>query len=156
MFRRLVRFGSFLACWRQANVSLTPKCSPSSLLPITDRFPITSLLSEVFERLLSVRLGQFMERSGVFPTTHFVYRKGMGTSPYLRCTFVGVPYTAKCIGDWALETRIVQLDFSAAFVGVNNQGILCKLGSCGYWRFCVVYIDTVTSAGRYFLRFICI
>ena len=30
---------------------------------------ITSVLSKVFERLLSVRLGRFMKRSGVLPTT---------------------------------------------------------------------------------------
>ena len=30
-------------------------------------------------RLESVRLGRFMERSGVLPTTQFAYRKGPGT-----------------------------------------------------------------------------
>ena len=40
------------------------------LLPIS----ITSVLSKVFERLESVRLGRFMERSGVLPTTKFAYR----------------------------------------------------------------------------------
>ena len=39
------------------------------LLPITDRFPcIISVVSKVFERLVSVRLGRFMERMGVLPT----------------------------------------------------------------------------------------
>ena len=33
----------------------------------------------VFERLVSVRLGLFMERSGVLPTTLFAYWKGLGT-----------------------------------------------------------------------------
>ena len=33
----------------------------------------------VFERLVSVRLGRFMDRSGVLPTTQFAYRKGNGT-----------------------------------------------------------------------------
>ena len=44
-------------------------------------------------------------------------------SGYLCLTFVSVPYTAKCIGEWA-EARIVQIDFSAAFDMVNRQGIL--------------------------------
>ena len=39
VFQRLVRLGSFLACWKQANVTPIPKGPPSSLLPITDRFP---------------------------------------------------------------------------------------------------------------------
>ena len=30
VFRRLVRLGSFPACWRQANVTPIPKCPPSS------------------------------------------------------------------------------------------------------------------------------
>ena len=59
---------------------------------------MTSELSKVFDGLLSVRLGRFMERSGVVPTTQFAYRKGMGTcdGPFKR-----VGFTAKCIGEWA-------------------------------------------------------
>ena len=30
VFRRLVRLGSFPACWRQANGTQIPKCPPSS------------------------------------------------------------------------------------------------------------------------------
>ena len=30
VFRRRVRLGSFLACWRQANITPIPKCPPSS------------------------------------------------------------------------------------------------------------------------------
>ena len=37
------------------------------------------------------------------------------------------------------EARIVPIDFSAALVRVNRLGILG-----GYWRFCLVYIDTVS------------
>ena len=40
---------------------------------------ITSVLSKVFERVVSVRLGRFIERSGVLPTTLCAYRKGLGT-----------------------------------------------------------------------------
>ena len=51
---------------------------------------------------------------------------------YLCCSFVRVPYTAKCIGDWdGRETRIVHLDFSAAFGRANYQGILYRLCSVG-------------------------
>ena len=61
VFRRLVRLGSFLACWRQANVTPIPKGSPSSSVANYRPISITSLLSKVFERLVSVRLGRFME-----------------------------------------------------------------------------------------------
>ena len=38
VFWRLVRLGSFPACWRQANVTPIPKGPPSPLLPTTDLF----------------------------------------------------------------------------------------------------------------------
>ena len=46
---------------------------------------ITSVLSKMFERLVSVRVGRFVERSGVLPITQFAYRKGLGTSDALLC-----------------------------------------------------------------------
>ena len=64
MFRRLVRLGSFPACWRQANVSHVPKGPPSSSVTNYSPISITSVLSKVFERLVSVRLRRFMESSG--------------------------------------------------------------------------------------------
>ena len=69
VFRRLVRLGSFPACWRQANVTPIPKGSPSSSVANYRPISITSVLSKAFERLVPVRLGRFMERSGVLPTT---------------------------------------------------------------------------------------
>ena len=85
VFRRLVRLGNFPACWRQANVPIIPKGPPSS--SVTNYLPIsiTSVLSKVFERLVSVRLGRFVEHSGVLPTTQFAYRKGLGTCDALLC-----------------------------------------------------------------------
>ena len=98
MFRRLVRLGSFPACWRQANVTPILEGSPSSSVANYRSISITSVLSKVFERLVSVRLGGFMERSGVLLTTKFAYRKGLGTCDALLC----LPYTAECIGEWAV------------------------------------------------------
>ena len=66
MFRRLVRLGSFPACWRQANVTPIPKGPPSSSVANYRPICITSVLSKVIERLVSVRLGRFVESSGVF------------------------------------------------------------------------------------------
>ena len=97
------------------------------LLPITDQFKITSVLSKVFERLVSVRLGQFMERSGVLPTTQFAYRKGLGTCDSLLC----VSHTLQNALESGQEARIVQIDFSATFNRVNHLGILYKLCSVG-------------------------
>ena len=61
VFRRLLRLGSFPVCWREANVTPIPKGPPSSSVANYRQISITSVLSKVFERLVSVRLGRFME-----------------------------------------------------------------------------------------------
>ena len=83
--RRLVRLGSFPACWRQANVTPIPKGPPFSSVANYRPISITSVLSKVFERLVSVSLGQFTECSGALPTTQFAYQNGLGTCVALLC-----------------------------------------------------------------------
>ena len=68
VFRRLLRLGSFPVCWRVANVTPIPKCPPSSSVSNYKQISFTPILSKVFERLVSVRLGRFMEGRGVLPT----------------------------------------------------------------------------------------
>ena len=65
---------------------------------------------------MSVRLGRFMERGGVLPTTQFAYRKGLGTCDALLC----VSHTLQSALDSGQEVRIMQIDFSAAFDRVNH------------------------------------
>ena len=65
----------------------------------------------MFERLVSVHLGRFMEHSGVLPTTQFAYRIGLGTCDALLC----VSHTLQSALENLQEARIVQIDFSAAF-----------------------------------------
>ena len=88
---------------------------------------ITSVLSKVFERLASVRLGRFMKRSGVLPTTQFANRKGLGTCDALLC----VSHTLQSALESGQEAQIVQIDFSTAFDRINHLGILYKLYSVG-------------------------
>ena len=97
------------------------------LLPNYRPISITSVLSKVFERLVSLRLGRFMERSGVLPTTQFAYRKDLGTCDAL----LRMSHTMQGALESGQEARIVQIDFSAAFDRVNQQGILFKLCSVG-------------------------
>ena len=61
VFRRLLRLGRFPACWRQAIV--TPILKGPLSFSVADFRPIskTPVLSQVFERLVAVRLGRFME-----------------------------------------------------------------------------------------------
>ena len=77
--QRLVSLDSFPACWKHANVAPIPKGPTSYSVANYRPISITSVLSKVLECLVSVRLGQFMERSGVLPNTKFPFRKGLGT-----------------------------------------------------------------------------
>ena len=58
-----------------------------------------------------VRLGRFMERSDVLPTTQFAYRKGLGICDALLC----VSYTLQSALESGQEARIMQIDFSEDF-----------------------------------------
>ena len=127
VFRRLVSPGSFPPCWRQANVTPNPKAPPSSSVANYRPISITSILSKVFERLVSLRLGRFMERDGVLPTSKFAYQKGLGTCDALLC----VSHSLQSALESGQEARIVQIDFSASFDRVNLQGILYRLCSEG-------------------------
>ena len=116
VFRRLVHLGSFPACWRQANVTPIPKDPPSSSVANYQPISITSVLSKVFEHLVLVCLGRFMECSGVLPTTQFAYRKGLGTCDALLC----VSHTLQSALESGQEAQIVQIDFSVASDRVNH------------------------------------
>ena len=58
----------------RVSVSINAMIVLKTPLPITLPISITSVLSKVFERLVSVRHGRFMEHSGVLTTTQFAYR----------------------------------------------------------------------------------
>ena len=102
---------SFPDCWRQANLTRIPKGPPFSSVANYRPISKSSVLSKVFELLVSVRLGRFMERSGVLPTTQFAYRKGLGTCYALLC----VSHTLKSALESGQGAMIVQIDFSAAY-----------------------------------------
>ena len=140
VFRRLVRLTSFPACWRQANLPPIAKDPPSSSVANYKLISITSVLSKVFQRLVSVRLGRFMELGGVLPTTQFAYRKGLSTCGALLC----VSHTLQSALESGQEARIVQIDFSVAFDGVNHLGILYNLCSVGIGGSVLLYIDRVS------------
>ena len=127
VFQRLVHLGRFPVCWRLANVAPIPKGPPPSSVANYGKIFITSVMSKVFERLVSVRLGRIMVFSSVLPTTQFAYLKGLGTCDSLLCLF----YTLQGALESGKEARIVQIDFSGAFDRINNLGILYKLCSVG-------------------------
>ena len=124
---------------RQVNVTPIPKGIQSSSVANFRPIFITSVLSKVFVRLGSVRLGRFMEHSGALPTTQFAYWKGLGTYDPPLC----VSHALQSALESGQEARIVQIDFSAAIDRVNHQGILYKL--------CSVVIGSVLSLLTQFL-----
>ena len=112
---------------RQANVTPILKGPLSSFVANYQAISIISALSKVFERLVSVRLGRFMELTGVLPTTQFAHRKGLATCDALLC----VSHTLQSAFDSGQEAMIMQIGFSAAFDRVNHLGLLYKLCSVG-------------------------
>ena len=99
VFWWFVRPGSFTSCFRQANVTPILKGPLSSSIANNRLISTTSLLSDVFELLGDVRLGRFMECSGVLPTTQFVDQKGR--VPVMR--FWECPI--QCNAHWRLGKR---------------------------------------------------
>ena len=112
----------FPDCWRQANVTPIRKGPPSSSVANYRPIFIASVLFKVFECLMSVRLGRFMECSGMLPTTQFVYWQCLGTCVALWF----VSHSLQGALESGHEARIVQIEFIAAFDRVNHQGILYK------------------------------
>ena len=117
LFRWLVHLGSFPVCWRQANVTLIQKGPPSSFVANYRPISLTSVRSKVFERLVSVRLGRFMECSGVVPATQCAYRKALGSCDAL----LYLSQTLQSVLESGQEDRILLINFSAAFDRVNHQ-----------------------------------
>ena len=130
VFWQLVCLGSFPAWWRQANVTPIPKGPPSTSVANYRPISITAVLSKVFQHLVSVCLGRFMERSSVLPTTQFAYWKGLGTCDALLC----MSHTLQSALESGQEARIKQIDFRAGFDRVNRLSILYKLCSVGIGR----------------------
>ena len=73
--RRLIRLASFPAYWRQANVTPIPKGPPSSSVANYRPISITSVLSQVFERLVSVRTGVLWKAVVCFQPPSLLIRK---------------------------------------------------------------------------------
>ena len=137
MFRRLVRLGNFPSCWRQANVTPILKGPPFSSVANYRGISITSVLSTVFERLVSVRLGRFMECSGVLPTTQWLIGKvWLHVMHYCAC-----PIHCKVhlkVGRRLGSCRLISVQ---PLIGSTIRAFSIVL--CG-WRLFVVYTDTLS------------
>ena len=73
VFRPLVCLGSFPVCCHQNS----ERSNALFCCQLPTDFHKISIVSKVFERLVSVRLGRFKERGCVLPTAQFAYQKGL-------------------------------------------------------------------------------
>ena len=121
MFWPFVSVLSFSSCFVVvANVTRIP-LGPPSFSEVNYRS--ISFLTKVFERLASFRLGQFVECRSMLPTIQLANRKSLGICAALQC----VAHISQNALETGQKARIIQIDLSDAFVGVNHQGILPKL-----------------------------
>ena len=75
LFRRLLRSVEFLLEWWIADVTPVPKGPLSSLVCNYKLISITPVLFNVFEGLISLRFGHFLESSRVLPSHQYSYRR---------------------------------------------------------------------------------
>ena len=119
--------GEFPLEWRIADVTPIPKGPLSALVCNYRPISIIPVLSKVFERLIALRFGRFLERSGVLHSHQYSYRKRLGTCDAL--------LDIVCAGQLELdrggELALVQIDFSAGFDRVNHGGLVFKLREAG-------------------------
>ena len=126
ILRKLKRQGSFSNCWRSGNITPIPKGLTSSPSPNDYRpISITPILSKIFERLLAKRLALYLKP--YLPETQFGFRKGLGTSDALLL----LVHELQSALDQNYESRLVSLDFTAAFDTVNHKGLIFKMKSVG-------------------------
>ena len=85
----------------ETNVTPIPKGPPFSCVVNYRPISITSVLSKVFESMVSARLGRFLEPRGVLPTTQFAYRKGLGN-----CDALISACPIHCKVQWKLGRRL--------------------------------------------------
>ena len=91
------------------------------------RFRLHQFCQKVFERLIALRFGRFLERSGVLPSHQYSYRKRLGTCDAL----LDIVCAGQLELDRGEELTLVQIYFSAAFDRVNHGGLVFKLREAG-------------------------
>ena len=91
---------------------------PISILPV---------LSKVAEKLIFRPLYKYLESNGLLAKSQYAYRKQLGTCDAL----LDLTTCMQDNLDKGFESRIVQIDFSAAFDLVNHKALIFKLQSLG-------------------------
>ena len=89
----------------------------------------TSLLSNVFEKIVAGKLNHISESNSLLSPSQFSYRRGLGTCDALIAHILS--HDLQNTLDRGTEGRLVQLDVSVAFHRVSHRGLLHKLRSKG-------------------------
>jgi hypothetical protein len=79
LFNESIRIGEFPEIWKTANVILIPKVtSPTS---VSDLRPIHIFpaLSKLFEKFLTVQIGNFLDENNILPTIQSSFRGNYST-----------------------------------------------------------------------------
>ena len=142
VFRRLICLSSFPPCWRHANVAPIPKGPPSSSAANYRPISMTSVLSKPLMCLSAWCL---------FVLDDLWKAMVCIQSPSLLIWKVWVPVThfcvcpIHCIVHWKVGRRLVSFWLISVqqLIGLTMNAF--SIGSArGYWKFCVVYTDTVS------------
>ncbi|MEL7079479.1 MAG: reverse transcriptase family protein, partial [Cyanobacteria bacterium J06582_2] len=126
-YRFLFRRGSFPDDRKLCNTVPIPKCGMSAIGTNYRPISILPVLSKVAEKLIFKPLYRYLESNKLLPARHYAYRKKLGTCDALLDLTCGMQHDL----DNGFETRIVQLDFSAAFDLVNHKALIFKLKGLG-------------------------
>ena len=129
IFRILLSRGVFPRQCRRAVITPIPKGPLSSLVSGYRPISLTPILSKIYERLISTRLSCFMERSGLFPSHQYAYRKGVCTC-YALLDIVCAGQR-KLDGDRKLICSSPVEFYSASFDRVSHRGLLFKFQDAG-------------------------
>ena len=126
-YRFLFRQSIFPDERKLGNIVPVPKgmlsADPTQYRPIS----ILPVLSKVAEKLIFKPLYKYLEANGSLGKSQYAYRKQMGTCDALLDL---TSYMQENL-DKGFESRIVQIDFSAAFDLVNHKALIFKLQSLG-------------------------
>lgn len=121
--------GVMPACWKQADVcpiykgNGAPANMPKSFRPIS----LTSCLVKVFERMIAVRLVQFLEENHFFSPWQAGFRKGFSTIDQLYRIIDRIQLAFRRHD----HVSVAFLDIAAAFDTVWHAGLLYKLHAAG-------------------------
>ena len=116
IFRHLDKGDCFPACWKLADVVPLPKGSSFSNVGDYRPISITSILPEVFEKVVTGKLSHYLGSNSLLPPSQFSYRRALGTCDAL----LTLSHHLQAALDRGMEGRLVQLDVSATFDRVNH------------------------------------